>query len=120
MNKNKQHSQDVFHDMCKCVLFFGCTNYNDIAEALLHVGVRNTVGDPYTPKNLRKMVERWNRLPEDDDFRQDHIERYLPQSKIRMRVDDEVVESGSDEPLVKSGDVEKYHTFFNPTVASVH
>lgn len=119
MNKNKQHSQDVFHDMCKCVLFFGCTTVNEIAEALLHVGVRNTVGNPYTPNNLRQLVHVWNRLPEDEDFRQDYIDRYLPKSRRVIHDEEEVIARSPDEPLIRLGDIEKYHNFFNPTLTQV-
>jgi beta-xylosidase len=118
MNKNKKHNQDVFHDMCKCVLFFGCTTVNEITEALHHIGVRNTVGNPYTPNNLRQLVHKWNQLSEDDVFRQDHIDRYLPQSRLILH-DDESMEGGLDEPIIKSGDVEKYHNFFNSTLTQV-
>ena len=118
MNKNKQHNQNVFHDMCKCVLVFGCTTYNEIAEALLHIGVRNTVGNPYTPNNLRQLVYTWNQLTEDEDFRQDHIERYLSQTRLKFR-EDESMEEGEEEPLIRSGDIEKYHNFFNQTLMQV-
>ncbi len=119
MNKNKKHNQDVFHDMCKCVLFFGCTTINEIAEALQRIGVRNTVGNPYTPNNLRQLVHKWNQLSEDDDFRQDHIDIYLPQSRRVIHDEEEVTTRSPDEPFISSVDVEKYHNFFNPTLMQV-
>ena len=129
MNKNKQHNQIVFLDMVNCVLHYGCTNYIELANALTSVGVRNSAGNPYTANNLRKLVHTWNSVPEEDDFRQDLKEIYLPddQTLYDMGVDEEFSineksDEELDEKLFSKDDVKlwkkiiKRQKFMNPTV----
>lgn len=123
MNKNKQHNQIVFLDMVNCVLHYGCTNYIELANALTSVGVRNSAGNPYTANNLRKLVHTWNSVPEDDDFRQDLKEIYLPDDRsiYDMGVNEDFsIDEKSDEELdaklFSKDDVKLWKKIMNPTV----
>ncbi len=123
MNKNKQHNQTVFLDMVNCVLHYGCTNYIELANALTSVGVRNSAGNPYTANNHRKLVHTWNSVPEDDDFRQDLKEIYLPDDRsiYDMGVNEEFsINEKSDEELdaklFSKDDVKLWKKIMNPTV----
>jgi len=123
MNKNKQHNQTVFLDMVNCVLHYGCTNYIELANALTSIGVRNSAGNPYTANNLRKLVHTWNSVPEDDDFRQDLKEIYLPDDRsiYDMGVNEEFsINEKSDEELdaklFSKDDVKLWKKIINSTV----
>jgi len=123
MNKKKQHNQTVFLDMVNCVLHYGCTNYIELANALTSIGVRNSAGKPYTANNLRKLVHTWNSVPEDDDFRQDLKEIYLPDDRsiYDMGVNEEFsINEKSDEELdaklFSKDDVKLWKKIMNPTV----
>ena len=123
MNKNKQHNQSVFLDMVNCVRSFGCSNYIDLADALTSIGVMNSVGNPYTANNLRKLVHTWNAVPEEEDFRQDYKDLYLSDeiSIYDMGVDEEfAINEKSDEELdaklFGKDDVKLWKKIMNPTV----
>ena len=123
MNKNKQHNQTVCLDMVNCIRYYGCTNYIELADALTSTGVSNSAGNPYTANNLRKLVHTWNSVPEDEDFRQDLKEIYLPDDRsiYDMGVNEEFsINEKSDEELdaklFSQDDVKLWKKIMNPTV----
>ena len=77
MNKNQEHSQQVFIRMRDTILSSWITGepiatYEELADALTHQGVTNYCGQPYTHWTLRKMIQRMDKVDEDLDFRQQH------------------------------------------------
>ena len=77
MNKNQEHSQQVFIQMKDIILSSWTTGdpiatYEELANALTQNGVTNYYGQPYTHWTLRKMIQRMDKVDEDLDFRQEH------------------------------------------------
>jgi hypothetical protein len=77
MNKNQEHSQQVFIKMKDIILSSWTTGdpiatYEELANALTQNGVTNYYGQPYTHWTLRKMIQRMDKVDEDLDFRQQH------------------------------------------------
>ena len=77
MNKNQEHSQQVFIRMRDTILSSWITGvpiatYEELADALTQQGVTNYYGQPYTHWTLRKMIQRMDKVDEDLDFRQQH------------------------------------------------
>ena len=77
MNKNQEHSQQVFIQMKDIILSSWTTGdpiatYEELANALTQNGVTNYYGQPYTHWTLRKMIQRMDKVDEDLDFRQQH------------------------------------------------
>lgn len=77
MNKNQEHSQQVFIRMRDTILSSWITGepiatYEELADALTQEGVTNYYGQPYTHWTLRKMIQRMDKVDEDLDFRQQH------------------------------------------------
>ena len=77
MNKNQEHSQQVFIRMRDTILSSWVTGvpiatYAELANALTQQGVTNYYGQPYTHWTLRKMIQRMDKVDEDLDFRQQH------------------------------------------------
>jgi len=82
MNKNQEHSQQVFIQMKDIILSSWTTknpigSFEELADALYQKGVTNYYGQPYTHWTLRKMIQRMNTVDEDLDFRQQHYPMYL-------------------------------------------
>ena len=82
MNKNQEHSQQVFIQMKDIILSSWTTkspigSFEELADALYQKGVTNYYGQPYTHWTLRKMIQRMNTVEEDLDFRQQHYPMYL-------------------------------------------
>ena len=82
MNKNQEHSQQVFIQMKDIILSSWTTkspigSFEELADALYQKGVVNYYGQPYTHWTLRKMIQRMNEVDEDLDFRQQHYPMYL-------------------------------------------
>ena len=77
MNKNQEHSQQVFIRMVETLTSSvmrgeGLVNLDEVADALTQQGVFNYYGQPYTHWTLRKMIQRMDKVDEDLDFRQEH------------------------------------------------
>jgi len=77
MNKNQEHSQQVFIRMRDTILSSWITGepiatFEELADALTQEGVTNYYGQPYTHWTLRKMIQRMDKVDEDLDFRQQH------------------------------------------------
>jgi len=77
MNKNQEHSQQVFIQMKDIILSSWTTGdpiatYEELADALTQKGVTNYYGQPYTHWTLRKMIQRMDKVDKDLDFRQQH------------------------------------------------
>ena len=82
MNKNQEHSQQVFIQMKDIILSSWTTGdpiatYEELANALTQNGVTNYYGQPYTHWTLRKMIQRMDKVDEESDFRQDHYPMML-------------------------------------------
>ena len=82
MNKNQEHSQQVFIQIKDIILSSWTTNspigsFEELADALYQKGVTNYYGQPYTHWTLRKMIQRMNTVDEDLDFRQQHYPMYV-------------------------------------------
>ena len=82
MNKNQEHSQQVFIQMVETCLSSvmrgeGLVNLDELADALSQQGVFNYYGQPYTAGALHKMIQRMDKVEEDLDFRQQHLPMYL-------------------------------------------
>ena len=82
MNKNQEHSQQVFIQMKDIILSSWTTkspigSFEELADALYQKGVTNYYGQPYTHWTLRKMIQRMNTVEEDLDFREQHYPMYL-------------------------------------------
>ena len=82
MNKNQEHSQQVFIRMVETLTSSvmrgeGLVNLDEVADALTQQGVFNYYGQPYTAGSLHKMIQRMNKVDEDLDFRQQHLPMYL-------------------------------------------
>ena len=82
MNKNQEHSRQVFIRMVETCLSSvmrgeGLVNLDEVADALTQQGVFNYYGQPYTAGSLHKMIQRMNKVDEDLDFRQQHLPMYL-------------------------------------------
>ena len=82
MNKNQEHSQQVFIQM-KDIILSSCTTgdtiatFEELADALTQKGVTNYYGQPYTHWTIRKMIQRMDKVDEDLDFRQQHYPMML-------------------------------------------
>ena len=77
MNKNQEHSQQVFIRMVETLMSSvmrgeGLVNFEELANALTQQGITNYYGQPYTHWTLRKMIQRMDKVDEDLDFRQQH------------------------------------------------
>ena len=82
MNKNQEHSQQVFIRIKDIILSSWTTNspigsFEELADALTQNGVTNYYGQPYTHWTLRKMIQRMDKVDEDSDFRQEHYPMML-------------------------------------------
>ena len=82
MNKNQEHSQQVFIRMVETLTSSvmkgeGLVNLDEVADALTQQGVTNYYGQPYTHWTLRKMIQRMNKSDEESDFRQQHLPMHL-------------------------------------------
>ena len=82
MNKNQEHSQQVFIRMVETLTSSvmrgeGLVDLDELADALTQQGVFNYYGQPYTAGSLHKMIQRMNKVDEDLDFRQQHLPMYL-------------------------------------------
>ena len=82
MNKNQEHSQQVFIRIKDIILSSWTTNnpigsFEELADALTQNGVMNYYGQPYTHWTLRKMISRMDKVDEDSDFRQQHYPMFL-------------------------------------------
>ena len=82
MNKNQEHSQQVFIRMRDTILSswvagVPIATYEELADALTQQGVINYYGQPYTHWTLRKMIQRMDKVDEDSDFRQQHYPMLL-------------------------------------------
>ena len=82
MNKNQEHSQQVFIQMKETLMSSvmrgeGLVNFEELANALTQQGVFNYYGQPYTAGSLHKMIQRMNKSDEESDFRQQHLPMYL-------------------------------------------
>ena len=82
MNKNQEHSQQVFIQMKDIILSSWTTkspigSFEELADALYQKGVMNYYGQPYNHWSLRKMIQRMNEVDEELDFRQQHYPMYL-------------------------------------------
>ena len=82
MNKNQEHSQQVFMQIKDIILSSWTTNspigsFEELADALTQKGVTNYYGQPYTHWTLRKMIQRMDKVDEDSDFRQQHYPMFL-------------------------------------------
>ena len=82
MNKNQEHSQQVFIQIKDIILSSWTTNspigsFEELADALTQKGVTNYYGQPYTHWTLRKMIQRMDKVDEDSDFRQQHYPMLL-------------------------------------------
>ena len=82
MNKNQEHSQQVFIRMVETLTSSvmrgeGLVNLDEVADALTQQGVFNYYGQPYTAGSLHKMFQRMNKSPEESDFRQQYYPMYL-------------------------------------------
>ena len=92
MNKNQEHSQQVFIQMKDIILSSWTTGdpiatYEELADALTQNGVTNYYGQPYTHWTLRKMIQRMDKADEELDFRQQHYPMvlYLKDNNIGWR-----------------------------------
>tara|TARA_B110000977_G_scaffold153027_1_gene194394 strand:+ start:162 stop:566 length:405 start_codon:yes stop_codon:yes gene_type:complete len=82
MNKNQEHSQQVFIQMVETLMSSvmrgeGLVDLDELADALTQQGVFNYYGQPYTAGALHKMIQRMDKVEEDLDFRQQHLPMYL-------------------------------------------
>jgi hypothetical protein len=82
MNKNQEHSQQVFIQMKDIILSSWTTGdtiatFEELADALTQKGVTNYYGQPYTHWTIRKMIQRMDKVDEDLDFRQQHYPMML-------------------------------------------
>ena len=82
MNKNQEHSQQVFIRMVETLTSSvmrgeGLVSLEELADALSQQGVFNYYRQPYTAGSLRKMIQRMNKSDEESDFRQQHLPMYL-------------------------------------------
>ena len=82
MNKNQEHSQQVFIQMKETLVSSvmrgeGLVDLDELADALTQQGVFNYYGQPYTAGSLHKMIQRMDKVEEDLDFRQQHLPMYL-------------------------------------------
>ena len=82
MNKNQEHSQQVFIQMKDIILSSWTTGdpiatYEELADALTQNGVTNYYGQPYTHWTLRKMIQRMDKVDEELDFRRQHYPMVL-------------------------------------------
>ncbi len=77
MNKNQEHSQQVFIQIKDILLCSWTTkspigSFEELSVALTQQGITNYYGQPYTHWTLRKMIQRMDKVDEDLDFRQQH------------------------------------------------
>lgn len=82
MNKNQEHSQQVFIRIKDIILSSWTTNspigsFEELADALTQNGVTNYYGQSYTHWTLRKMIQRMDKVDDDLDFRQEHYPMML-------------------------------------------
>ena len=82
MNKNQEHSQQVFIQIKDILLCSWTTkspigSFEELSVALTQQGITNYYGQPYTHWTLRKMIQRMDKVDEELDFRQQHLPMYL-------------------------------------------
>ena len=85
MRKRQSHNQKQFVHFIECILTSSPDEltrgvWRTLEDILKEKGIKNIDGKPYTENGLKKQVERWNKIPEDKDFRQDYwegVEEYL-------------------------------------------
>ncbi len=82
MNKNQEHTQQVFIRMVETCLSSamrgeGLVSLEELANALTEQGDVNYYGQPYTAGSLHKMIQRMNMVDEESDFRQQYYPVYL-------------------------------------------
>ena len=92
MNKNQEHSRQVFIRMKDIILSSWMTetpigSFEELADALNQKGVTNYNGQPYTHWTLRKMIQRMDKVDEESDFRQEHYPMmlYLKDNNIGLK-----------------------------------
>ena len=138
MNKNQEHSQQVFIQMVETCLSSvmrgeGLVNLDELADALSQQGVFNYYGQPYTHWTLRKMIQRMNKSDEESDFRQQHLPMHLqlkdndiglqtltlPSTPIKRRTTKSDEELDREEMLILHEQHKDALNIFHPSVQSV-
>ena len=138
MNKNQEHSQQVFIQMVETLTSSvmrgeGLVNLDEVADALTQQGVFNYYGQPYTHWTLRKMIQRMNKSDEESDFRQQHLPMHLqlkdndiglqastyPSTPIKRRTTKSDEELDREEMLILHEQHKDALNIFHPSVQSV-
>jgi len=138
MNKNQEHSQQVFIQMVETLTSSvmrgeGLVNLDEVADALTQQGVFNYYGQPYTHWTLRKMIQRMDKVEEDLDFRQQHLPMHLqlkdndiglqastyPSTPIKRRTTKSDEELDREEMLILHEQHKDALNIFHPSVQSV-
>ena len=138
MNKNQEHSQQVFIRMRDTILSSWVTGvpiatYEELANALTQQGVTNYYGQPYTHWTLRKMIQLMNKSDEASDFRQQHLPMHLqlkdndiglqastyPSTPIKRRTTKSDEELDREEMLILHEQHKGALNIFHPSVQSV-
>ena len=138
MNKNQEHSQQVFIRMVETLTSSvmrgeGLVDLDELADALTQQGVFNYYGQPYTHWTLRKMIQRMNKSDEESDFRQQHLPMHLqlkdndiglqtltlPSTPIKRRTTKSDEELDREEMLILHEQHKDALNIFHPSVQSV-
>ena len=138
MNKNQEHSQQVFIRMVETLTSSvmrgeGLVDLDELADALTQQGVFNYYGQPYTHWTLRKMIQRMDKVDEELDFRQQHLPMYLqlkdndiglqtlthPSTPIKRRTTKSDEELDREEMLILHEQHKDALNIFHPSVQSV-
>jgi len=138
MNKNQEHSQQVFIRMVETLMSSvmrgeGLVSLEELANALTEQGDVNYYGQPYTAGSLHKMIQRMNKSDEESDFRQQHLPMHLqlkdndiglqastyPSTPIKRRTTKSDEELDREEMLILHEQHKGALNIFHPSVQSV-
>ena len=139
MNKNQEHSQQVFIRMVETLMSSvmrgeGLVSLEELANALTEQGDVNYYGQPYTAGSLHKMIQRMNKSDEESDFRQQHLPMHLqlkdndiglqastyPSTPIKRRTTKSDEELDIEEMLILHEQHKDALNKLHPSVQSVH
>lgn len=80
MKKRQLHNQKQFFHFIECILISAPDEltrgvWGELEDILRKNGIKDYDGNHYTENGLRQQFHRWNKVPKDEDFRQDYWER---------------------------------------------
>ena len=85
MRKRQSHNQKQFVHFIECIITSSPDeltrgDWGELEDILKKNGIKDYDGNLYTKEGLKQQVHRWNRVPKDEDFRQEYwakVEEYI-------------------------------------------